>query len=388
MGGPRGAITALQVTGFRSHLRSRFDCDGQLVVIHGPNGSGKTAVLEAISMLAPGRGLRGQPDRDAIRSPELAGWHVRADLSAPCAQSLEAELRPGGRRRVWIDQAPATRGRLADEIRIAWLTPHHDRLWTDGAEARRRYLDRTVAAFFPEHASVSGVYAKAMRDRNVLLREDRPDARWLDALELNMAEQGVRISHARREALDRIRNALREEFEWFPAFGLRVLAAECRSPWERSGRLPEGGDEEWRQDDLLQALRNGRERDAMAGRTLQGPHRSELAGWLEPGGRPLRQASTGEQKGVLMSFVLAAARALSCERRPSVLLLDEVAAHLDPRRRAGLFAEIGRLDTQVWVTGVDARTFADAADGAICFALSKVEGASTASRAELAEPEG
>ena len=355
-----------------------------MAVVYGPNGSGKTAILEALSMLAPGRGLRGQADQDAMRRPDNVGWHVQAELAGPdLPRVFEAELRPGGRRKVNVDGDPVSRARLADEIRIAWVTPLHDRIWMDPADARRRFLDRMAAAFHPDHARAASAYTRAMRDRNLLLREPRPDWGWIEAIEIRMAEHGARVSMNRHATLERVRAAPRLASSAFPACGLAVLGGAARAAWERSGESPEGfGDEVWTEARLRCVLESGRERDAAAGRSIEGPHRCDLAGWLVPGGLPLRQASTGEQKGALIGVALSCARALSEEPRPAVLLLDEVAAHLDEARRELLFEEIPRLGVQVWMTGVDPGAFASLGPEANWFALSQADGASQVVRVE------
>ena len=355
-----------------------------MAVVYGPNGSGKTAILEALSMLAPGRGLRGQADLDAMRRPDNVGWHIQAQLAGPTAPRVfEAEIRPGGRRKVNLDGDPVSRVRLADEIRIAWITPLHDRIWTDPAEARRRFLDRMAAAFRPDHARAASGYAKAMRDRNHLLREPRPDFDWVEAVEARMAEHGSLVSANRVATLERIRRAPRAASSAFPSCGLAVLGGAERVAWERSAEFPEAfRDEVWTEEELRRVLASGRHRDASAGRSLKGPHRSDLAGWLVATGLPLRQASTGEQKGALIGIALSCARALSEEPRPAVLLLDEVAAHLDEARRERLFEEISGLGVQVWMTGVDPVDFAPLGREANWFALSKADGASQVIRVE------
>ena len=360
-----------------------------MAVVYGPNGSGKTAILEALSMLAPGRGLRGQADLDAMRRPDNVGWHVQAQLAGPSVTRVfEAEIRPGGRRKVNLDGDPVSRVRLADEIRIAWITPLHDRIWTDPAETRRRFLDRMAAAFHPDHARAASAYAKAMRDRNLLLREPRPDFDWVEAVEARMAEHGSLVSANRVATLERIRCAPRPASSAFPSCGLAVLGGTERAAWERSGEFPEAfRDEVWTEEKLRRVLASGRHRDASAGRSLEGPHRCDLAGWLVATGLPLRQASTGEQKGALIGIALSCARALSEEPRPAVLLLDEVAAHLDEARRERLFEEISGLGVQVWMTGVDPVAFAPLGREANWFALSKADGASQVIRVEPVDRE-
>ena len=384
-----GTITDLRLTRFRSHFRSRLRCERRMAVVYGPNGSGKTAILEALSMLAPGRGLRGQPDLDAMRRPDNVGWHVQAQLAgSPGPRTFEAEIRPGGRRTVNVDGDRVSRVRLADEIRIAWVTPLHDRLWTDSAEARRRFLDRMAAAFHPDHARSASGYAKAMRERNQLLREIRPDFGWIEAIEARMAEHGSRVSANRVATLERIRRAQGTVPSAFPACGLAMVGGSARAAWERCGEAREClRDEVWREDELRYVLQSGRSQDVAAGRTMEGPHRCDLAGWLVTSGLPLRQASTGEQKGALISIALSCARALSEEPQPAVLLLDEVAAHLDEERRDLLLDEILGLGVQVWMTGADPRAFVSLGREANWFSLSKTGDASQVARVEPVDQE-
>lgn len=308
--------------------------DGRPVALFGANGAGKTNVLEAVSLLSPGRGLRRAGIEELARRPEGVGWKVSAEVSG---HEVETFAEPGAARVVRIDGKAATQIGLGRIAAVVWLVPAMDRLWIEAAEGRRRFLDRLVLAFLPDHAQAVLDYERTMRERNRLLRDGVTDAHWYLALERAMAEAGAAIDGNRAEVLARLTGAEAE----FPRAELTLVTAE---PY----------------DDLAVALAEGRRRDMGAGRTLAGPHRADLrAVWAEKG-MPADQCSTGEQKALLISLVLAHARALAAERgAPPVLLLDEVAAHLDPERRAALYEAICGLGAQAFMTGTEAGLFGD-----------------------------
>jgi DNA replication and repair protein RecF len=314
--------------------------------LYGPNGAGKTNVLEAVSMLSPGRGLRRAAAAEMIRAPEGLGWKVTGTLGD---HQLETWVEEGAARSVRIDGKTATQTALGEHLAIVWLTPWMDRLWTEGAEGRRRFLDRMVLGFEPGHGEAVLAYEKAMRERNRLLKDEVRDAHWYRALEAQMAEAGTRIEAARDRVLDRLRGAQAQGETAFPRAGLQLTGPDDRS------RLVE-------KESLMQALETDRRIDMAAGRTLTGPHRTDLEAVYVDKSIAARAASTGEQKALLISLVLANARALrNAGDRPPVLLLDEVAAHLDAGRRAALFAEIAALGAQAWMTGTGAELFQDVA---------------------------
>jgi DNA replication and repair protein RecF len=336
-------IETLALTHFRSHRATRLAFDGRPVAIVGPNGAGKTNVLEAVSLLSPGRGLRRAAAEDLARRPEVLGWKISAAVQGlSAAHEVETWAEPGDARQVRIDGKAATQASLGRVLRVLWLVPAMDRLWIEAAEGRRRFLDRLTLSFFPEHAEQTLTYEKAMRDRNRLIKDQVADAHWYAALEAQMAEAGEAITTHRRAAIARI-SAAAEPASAFPSADLTLTG-------------PDGSDEPV---DLVQALAEGRRRDIAAGRTLVGPHRADLLARYAAKDVPADQCSTGEQKALLISLILANARALAQDLgRAPVLLLDEVAAHLDETRRAALYDEICDLGAQALMTGTEAELFA------------------------------
>lgn len=371
-----GAIRSLTLSSFRSHAHTTIDCTAAppAVVLCGANGTGKTSILEAISMFGVGRGLRGGTAEEAIRTPDAAGWHVRARLAGTAgAHVLEAALQPEPPRRLaLLDGERVSRARLASPLRILWLTPAQDRVWTDPPAERRRLLDRIAAAFAPEHGIDAIRYERAMRERNLLLREGSRDDDWLGAVEARMAGPGAAIARRRVKVLQALTGVPPVSEGVLEAADLAILPATGRLP---SGSVPEAGlaDDSSRDEDRLRAVwRDGRGRDAAAGRTLEGPHRADLAARVRRTGTALRTASTGEQKSVLLWLMLAAARILA-RTVPVALLLDEAAAHLDRRRRAALCAELRACGAQLWLTGTDPALFAALGDDGSWFGVTKNE---------------
>ncbi|PJF09881.1 DNA replication/repair protein RecF [Pseudorhodobacter sp. MZDSW-24AT] len=335
------AITSLVLSQFRSHGLTRLAFDGRPVAIHGPNGAGKTNILEAVSLLSPGRGLRRAAAEELARRPEAIGWKVAAEvdgLDAPhevvtFAEGLEARV-------VRIDGKAAPQARLGQVLRVLWLVPAMDRLWIEAAEGRRRFLDRMTLSFMPDHGEAVLAYDKAMRERNRLLKDQIRDAGWYGAVEARMAEAAAVIDANRAAALTRLARAQEGAETAFPRADLTLLH-------------PDGG-----YDDLALALAAGRARDMAAGRSLQGPHRVDLAAVYTAKGVSAAQCSTGEQKALLISLILANARALAADLgRAPVVLLDEVAAHLDAARRAALYDEICALGAQAIMTGTEPALF-------------------------------
>ncbi|MBW6505410.1 MAG: DNA replication/repair protein RecF [Rhodobacteraceae bacterium] len=324
---------------FRSHPHLDLRLDGRPVAFHGPNGAGKTNILEAVSLLSPGRGLRrAGADELALRPGDL-GWKIRAEIEAGgVGHEIETLAAPGAAREVAIDGKPAPQVALGRLLRVLWLVPAMDRLWIEAPEGRRRFLDRLTMAFQPGHADEVLAYEKAMRERNRLLKDMVRDAVWYGALEAQMAASGAAISAARAAALARIGAAQEGAETAFPVADLAIEGAGA--------------------DDLAAALAEGRARDMAAGRALEGPHRADLIARYAAKGTPAAQASTGEQKALLISVILANARALAEDTgTPPIVLLDEVAAHLDAGRRAALYDEICALGCQAFMTGTGAELF-------------------------------
>ncbi len=351
----RLAIREVRLSHFRSHHSARLETDGRPVALYGPNGAGKTNVLEAISLLSPGRGLRRAAVEEMARKPESLGWKVTARLeSLSEIHDLATWLAPpAAGRAVEIDGKTAPQIALGRLARMVWLTPAMDRLWAEGAGERRRFLDRIAMSFEPGHADASLTYEKAMRERNRLLKDQSRDAPWYAALEAQMARAGAEIVANRAAALDRLA-AAQENVE--TAFPQAVLAIGG----------PEDAPEARDAPALAEALRRSRPRDMAAGRALVGPHRADLLATYTAKGVDARLCSTGEQKALLISLVLANARALTADfGAPPILLLDEIAAHLDAERRAALYDEICALGAQAWMTGTGAELFEALGDRAL-----------------------
>jgi len=341
-------VTSLRLAQFRSHRKLALAFDGRPVAIHGPNGAGKTNLLEAVSLLSPGRGLRRAGPEELARRAAGVGWKVSAELdSLGTLHEIETAAAPAAPRGEGIDGEAAPEGARGGPARVVWLVPAMDRLWTEAAEGRRRFLDRMVLSFVPGHGEAVLAYEKAMRERNRLLKDDVRDPRWYAALEAAMAEAGAEITANRTAALARVTAAQGGAATAFPAAELGIAG-----PVE--GSLPETAEA------LADALAEGRGRDRAAGRTLAGPHRADLTAVYAAKGVPAAQCSTGEQKALLLSLVLANARALAEDfSAPPLLLLDEVAAHLDAGRRAALYDEVVTLGAQAWLTGTGRELFAD-----------------------------
>jgi len=339
------AVIQLTLSHFRSHRRAVLECDGRPVALFGPNGAGKTNLLEAVSLLSPGRGLRRAAAQEMARRPEALGWKITAHLrSGARLHEIETWAEAGGARQLRIDGKAESQLALGRLTRVLWLVPSMDRLWIEGAEGRRRFLDRIALSFLPDHAETSLAYEKAMRDRNRLLKDQQRDPGWYRALEAQMARSGIAIHEGRQTALARIEAAQAGAQTAFPAAELELTQTE--------GEMPET------EADLAAALAESRFRDLAAGRTLVGPHRADLRGVYTAKGVPAEQCSTGEQKALLVSLILANARALAADLgAPPLLLLDEVAAHLDANRRAALYDEICALGAQAWMTGTGLELF-------------------------------
>jgi DNA replication and repair protein RecF len=366
----RSGITNLTLSHFRSHRRSALCFDGRPVAIYGANGAGKTNILEAISLLSPGRGLRRATSTELARKPEALGWKIRAAL---CGHEVESFAEGEASRVVLIDSKQSPQSALGRIARVLWLVPAMDRLWIEGAEGRRRYLDRMTLSFLPGHAEAVLTYEKAMRERNRLLKDMVRDASWYRALEGQMAASGAEVAANRSKALACIAAAQDGAETAFPVADLALFDPEGVTPSADAAALE-------------QALAEGRGRDMAAGRTLTGPHRSDLSAVYAAKGQPAAQASTGEQKALLISLILANARALSAERADitPILLLDEVAAHLDATRRAALYDEICALGVQAIMTGTGAELFTALGNRAQYFEVSEEAGQSVAT--ERAEP--
>ena len=332
-------IARLTLTDFRSYREMMIDPGAGFVILTGDNGAGKTNILEAVSLLAPGRGLRGAALGEMARSDGPGGFSISAHLAGEVALGTGTLATAPERRQVRINGAAASVNALAEWLAVLWLTPAMDRLFAGSAGDRRRFLDRLVLAVEPEHASHAARYEAAMRARNKLLAEpDHADPAWLAALEAGMAEHGDALGHGRTRTVAALAGA---------------IEASGDDEFPRSLIALEG----WSGVDLAGRLRANRGRDSAAGRAVEGPHRQDLAVTHLAKRQPAARASTGEQKALLLGLILAHAD-LVADRRGAhpILLLDEVAAHLDPGRREALFGRLhGRA--QVWMTGTEAALF-------------------------------
>jgi len=373
------AVRTLRVTDFRNYTAARMALDSTPVVLTGDNGAGKTNLLEAVSYLVPGRGLRGARLGDVTRIGARA-WAVAAGIATAtgvtrvgtglerrdgAAVTAEGDDGPGGERRVvHIDGTPAGGpAALGDVAVMSWLTPQMDRLFIEGAGGRRRFLDRLVLALHPAHGRQAAAYERAMRERTRLLIEGNRDRSWITALELRMAEHGVAVAAARRDALGRLQLALNMSDSVFPAADIDVEGSVEADLAALSALEAE--------DRFRIRLEAARARDAVAGRAGDGPHLSDLKARHRARAMPAELCSTGEQKTLLIGIVMAAARLALIETGVApILLLDEVAAHLDTRRREALFGELLALGAQAWMTGTDAALFSQLEGQAQFFTIS------------------
>lgn len=356
----RSRLTQLTLSDFRSYRQESLQTDGRSAYLFGPNGAGKTNLLEAISLFSPGRGLRGAAAGElARREPAEADprpWAVSAEarLGEETVRLGTGAAGEGGARRVArISGEPASISAFSDYVRPIWLTPAHDRLFSGPASDRRRFLDRLVLSANPDHATQSTAYEHAMRERSRLLAEDRGDRAWLEALEVRAATSGAAIAIARADAV----RSIAAEIDG--RGGGPFPAAEVSLACEWSAMATQGVSVADIQTRLASALAAARPRDTAAGRNLTGPHRADLQVANRETDRSAATSSTGEQKALILNLILAQARRLSrANSAPNpILLLDEVAAHLDAGKRAALFDEIEALALQAFLTGADEALF-------------------------------
>ncbi|MEM1193253.1 MAG: DNA replication/repair protein RecF [Pseudomonadota bacterium] len=354
-------LRRLGMTDFRSYAMASLELDGRPVAISGPNGAGKTNILEALSLLGPGRGLRGARLGELARVEGPGGWAVSAkidDGEDERVLGVGALAEAPDRRTCRIDGSSATGpSAFTPLIRFVWLTPAQDRLFMEGAGERRKFLDRMIGAHDGGYARIASTYEQALRQRQKLLESGSRDAAWLTAVEHQIAEAGTAIADARRAMAATLMAAdvaADETDTLFPAADLALAGdLEAALDTQPAGEVEDG---------FAATLAANRHRDREAGRALSGPHRTDLVVTHRRKGRPARLCSTGEQKALLIGLVLANARALARQAAhtgpaPLVLLLDEVAAHLDEGRRAALFDILDGLGFQVFMTGTDHSLF-------------------------------
>ena len=350
-------LTRLTLTDFRSYHHMTLSCDSGSVVLTGDNGSGKTNILEAISLLSPSRGLRSANISDMKKYDGAGSWTISTQMHS-CEGDIQIgvgvdvgtesrRLRINGREAKGFEQLT----RLIPQL---WLTPSMDRLFVEGAMGRRKFLDRFALYLAPSHNKSMGDYEKSMRARNRLLQEgELKNSAWLDSLEQIMACEGVAIADIRLCALDMLSACLLQDgHSDFPQAGI-CLEGHLESALRHKKAVEV-------EDDFRRYLRQSRRIDAEAGRTLEGPHRSDLIVHHVEKNIGASSCSTGEQKALLIGLLLAQARVLSCETGSvPILLLDEVVAHLDARRRVALFKSLSKLGTQAWITATDAHMFTE-----------------------------
>ena len=376
-------ICRLILTNFRSYRTATVAPKASLVALTGPNGAGKTNVLEAISFLSPGRGLRraqldevafsesnaenGEPD-GAYGRARVRSWAVSAEVDGALGlATLGTGIEPGMSgeamlsRKYRIDREPAaSAAAFADHLRVVWLIPSMDGLFLGPASERRRFLDRLVLAVDATHGSRVSALERALRSRNRLLENRHPDSHWLDAAEHETAEVAVAVAAARAETTRRLAAALAGRREAQFGFPSAEIALDG---WMEAMVLAHAAVEV--EDRYRAMLKENRPRDAAAGRSLEGPHLTDLMVRYQEKAIAASNASTGEQKALLIGLVLAhAALVADMAGTAPVILLDEVVAHLDPERRAALFAALGGLGSQVWMTGADPSAFSDIASRA------------------------
>jgi DNA replication and repair protein RecF len=355
------SLSRLTLTDFRNYAGLRIDIAAGHIALVGPNGAGKTNLLEAVSLLIPGRGLRNAAYAEMAREEALAGWAVAAEAEALSGEvAIGTAWRPATladgeepSRQVLVDRIPQkSLASLGEHMRLLWLTPAMDRLFAGPPGDRRRFFDRLVAACDPAHLSHLNAYEKAMRERNLLLSESGPDPHWLSGLEATMAEMAAAIAAARLSTLENLQ------------VNSHMVLSQTGFPW--AGLALEGEVEKLlasmssvhAETEFRRRLAENRRADAAAGRTLIGPHRSDLAVVFGPKGMPAAQCSTGEQKALLIGLVLAQARTVSAAAGAMpMLLLDEVTAHLDSGRRRALFQTLDSMGVQAWMTGTDESLF-------------------------------
>jgi len=356
----RSTLNLLSVHDFRCYSRADLPLDGRSAFIFGPNGAGKTNLLEAASLLSPGKGLRGASFAELARRTESDGatrpWAISARVAVADREitiGSGSEGAQAGRRVVRVDGETASPAAMVEWIRPIWLSPAQDRVFLDAAGDRRRFFDRLVFSGEPSHAKSVAIYDRALRERIRLLTEGGADPGWLSALESRMAKSGALIAAARSRTLAALQAEIDGRGEGpFPKADLTLTG--------RSERLSVAGEAvEEIEEHLVATLAHGRAHDAAAGRTLEGPHRGDLLVVHRQKRRPAAECSTGEQKALILNLILAQAARLSrAKSLPNpILLLDEVAAHLDSLRRAALFDEIEALSLQALLTGTDETLF-------------------------------
>jgi DNA replication and repair protein RecF len=364
------SLLNLSLRNFRTYSEQDFAFQEKIVVLHGPNGSGKTNLLEAISLLSPGRGLRGAATSSVTKKGDgtIKGWKISArTLTAEGLLTISAKggLISENRRSIEIEKKTITQVKLGYFTQMLWIIPAMDRIWNAATSERRRLLDRSVLSFAPDHAGNVIEYEQAMRERNCLFRQKKMHPEWLDVLESRMAKSGIAIAAARVKALHRLNKAQEHVGADFPAMKLRALG-----PWEEKFSQffsqCSSNDADYDESSILEfliaefsdSLRKNRHKDLQSGRTTEGPHLSDFDVIYTQKNLAAKDCSTGEQKMLLLGFILTNVYALKEVRGIfPILLLDEVSAHLDEEKCSYVFEELLALGSQIFLTGVDRGIF-------------------------------
>jgi DNA replication and repair protein RecF len=366
------AITRLTLTDFRNYESLRVSPVAPLIALTGQNGAGKTNVLEALSLLVPGRGLRGSALNVIARLGGSASWAVAADVAIP-----EGEHRLGtsfegdplaedggatGRNAMLDGQLQKSPGILSNYLKMLWLTPAMDRLFAGPGSDRRKFFDRLVISFDSHHGARVSAFEKLMRERNFLLQDPRCDYTWLTSVEVQMAEQAIAVAAARNDTASHLARhfAAGAEASPFP-WGILQLNGEIETLTLQKPAVQA-------ESEYAMILRDSRNLDRAQGRTLNGPHRTDFSVLHGPKSQSAELCSTGEQKALLIGLILAQARAVKdVSGAAPVLLLDEIAAHLDGDRRRGLFQALTGLGVQAWMTGTDQNLFSEAGQASVLY---------------------
>lgn len=352
-----GRITELELINFRSHQKTTIHFDGRPVAITGRNGAGKTNLLEAISLFSPGRGLRRADAQAFGRQPENLGWKLSLDGHHNDRFLLQTFAHLGEPRQVLINDKSNTQTALGNALRMVWMTPAQDRIWIDSASDRRRFFDRIVLSFFPDHGEHVIAFDKAMRDRNRLLKDGVFDEHWYEAIEARMRDAAVQIVENRASALDRLNSEMATTGTHFPVAELSIHYDNIEDP----------------NQDWVNIWAFDRKNDRHSGTTKRGPHRVDVRAIYAPKTQDAALCSTGEQKALLISLMLANARALIKDGHLVAVLLDEVAAHLDEGRRGLLFDEICALDAHVFMSGTEAELYRELGSRGQYFHVDEIE---------------
>ena len=367
-------VSQLSLQNFRNYDEARFEnIQSGFVILHGANGAGKTNILEAISLLSPGRGIRSARVQDIQNSEKPSPWGLSSRIATDggdvkIGTGLDVQT---SRRTIRINGAPAkSQTALSDYVACVWLTPQMDRLFMESVGTRRRFLDRMVFTFDPGHSGRVARYENAMRQRAKLLEEGNSDPKWLSGIEAQMAETGIAISAARIDFIERLQNAIdkgeQNEEQFFPKarIHLKGTVEELlnNTPAVEAEKL------------LKYQLEESRNHDRQNIGTATGPHKTDMQVYFASRNMLAGQCSTGEQKALLIGLILAQARMMAAERGfVPILLLDEIAAHLDEERRGALFERLQALNSQVWMTGTDTKSFSAIANQSQFFEIENAQ---------------